>query len=140
MNHMSNCLLCHAPSLSKDDLVRGRIPVPGQEMPPAYYGATTGQFVRADTTFLRQDFSVVQPVPNPGKWLGQQRYDYMLRTRKATTKEVAFHMALQKEKKLDTPYMQRDAVLFALRGITGKDLGSKSEAWTELLNPFIEKK
>ncbi len=34
VNHLSNCLLCHAPSQSKEDLVRGRIPTPGQEMPP----------------------------------------------------------------------------------------------------------
>src|SRR5262249_52728538 len=37
LNHLSNCILCHAPSASKDDLVRGRVPIPGQEMPPLYY-------------------------------------------------------------------------------------------------------
>lgn len=139
VNHLSNCLLCHAPSLSKDDLVRGRIPIPGQEMPPLYYAKQTGQFVRADTTFLQQDFSLVQPVANPGKWPGQQRFDYMLRERRATTPEIKLLQGLQKEKKLNDPYAQRDAVLFALREITGRNPGSRPEDWLPLLNP-IEKK
>lgn len=139
INHLSNCVLCHAPSMAKGDLVRGRIPVPGEDPPPLYYGASFGQFVRADTTFLRQDFSLVQPVSNPGKWPGQQRFDYLLRTRKATAKEVSFLQGLQKEKKLDAPYQQREALLFALREVTGTDLGSLTEKWLPLLNP-IEKK
>lgn len=139
LNHLSNCLLCHAPSLSKEDLVRGRIPIPGQDMPPLYYAEQTGQFIRADTTFLQQDFSLVQPVANPGKWPGQQRFDYMLRERRATAPEIKLLQGLQKEKKLTDPYAQRDAVLFALREITGKDAGSRSEDWLLLLNP-IEKK
>jgi hypothetical protein len=81
LNHMSNCLLCHAPSLSKEDLVRGRVPIPGEDPPPLYYAETTGFFVRADTSFLRQDFSVVQPVAKSGKWPGNQRYDYLVRYR-----------------------------------------------------------
>ena len=43
----------------------------GQPLPPitsvAYY-ETGGIFVRADVTFLRQDFSVVQPVEMPAEW------------------------------------------------------------------------
>ena len=81
INHLSNCMLCHAPSLSKDDLVRGRVPMPGEDPPPLYYGEVTGLFVRADTTYLRQDFSVVQPVAGAGKWPGDERFDYMVRTR-----------------------------------------------------------
>lgn len=139
LNHLSNCLLCHAPSLSRDDLVRGSIPIPGQEMPPLYYGGSTGQFVRADTTFLRQDFSLVQPVANPGKWPGQQRFDYMLRERLANAKEINLLQTLRKENKQNDPYPQRDAVLFALREIIGKDAGSHPEDWLRLLNP-VEKK
>jgi hypothetical protein len=136
INHLSNCLLCHAPSLSKDDLVRAQVPVPGESLTPPYYGGTEGSFVRADITFLRQDFSLVQPVTNPGKWPGHQRFDYLLRTRKATTKEVTLLAGLKKEKKLDDPYSQRDAVLFALRGITKTDMGSRTESWLPLLNPL----
>jgi hypothetical protein len=51
INHMSNCMLCHAPYLSKDDPVRGRVPVPGEDPPPLYYAEATGPFIRADTTY-----------------------------------------------------------------------------------------
>src|SRR6185312_15278916 len=119
INHLSNCTLCHGLSTSKQDLVRGRIPTPGQEMPPLYYADQSGLFIRGDMTFLKQDFSVVQPVTNPGKWPGHQRYDYLLRTRKPTQKETQLLKGLQKDKKLDDPYPQRDAIFFALRNITG---------------------
>jgi hypothetical protein len=139
INHLSNCLLCHAVSSSKDDLVRGLVPTPGRELAPLYYSAQAGLFVRADITFLRQDFSLVQPVTNSGKWPGFQRFDYLLRTRQATTKEVKLLQGLQKDNKLSDPYAQRDAVLFALREITKTDRGSTYESWLPLLNP-IEKK
>lgn len=139
INHMANCLLCHAPSMAKEDLVRGRIPVPGQNPPPLYYADSTGEFVRAEITFLKQDFSLIQPVANPGKWPGQQRFDYMLRTRKATPAEVKLLQGLEKEKKKPEPYPQRDAILFGLRELTGKDYGSRTESWLPLLDP-LEKK
>jgi hypothetical protein len=133
INHLSNCLLCHAPSQSSKDLVRGRVPTPGEEMPPLYYAERTGSFVRADITFLRQDFSLVQPVATPGKWPGQQRFDYILRTRKATGAEIKLLQGLRKEGKLTEAYPQREATLFALREVTGEDRGSRSEAWLPLL-------
>jgi PBS lyase HEAT-like repeat len=136
INHLSNCTLCHGLSTSKQDLVRGRIPTPGKDMPPLYYADTTGLFIRADMTFLKQDFSVVQPVTNPSKWPGQQRYDYLLRTRKATTKEIQLLKGLEKDNKLADPYPQRDAVIFALKGITGLDRGNRPESWMDLLNPI----
>lgn len=116
INHLSNCLLCHAPSLTTQDLVRGLVPIPTQAMAPVYYGGS-GQFVRADTTFLKQDFSVVQPVANPGLWPGQQRYDYLVRERRASVQEIKAYQARVKQQKLNDPYPQRDALLFALREI-----------------------
>jgi len=138
MNHMTNCCLCHAISGSKDDLVRGRVPLPGQEMPPEYYQAQTGLFVRADTTYLRQDFSVVQPVENPGKWPNLQRFDYLIRTRKATALEIG--QATPKKGKLPDPYPQRESVLFALRELTGQDRGDATEKWFPLLRDPVGKK
>jgi hypothetical protein len=108
-------------------------------MPPLYYAERSGLFVRADITFIRQDFSVVQPVANPVKWPGQQRFDYLIRTRNATPTEVKLLKGLEKEGKLTAGYPQRDAVLFALREVTGKDLGSSIKAWDELLGG-VEKK
>jgi hypothetical protein len=117
LNHFQNCLLCHAPSISSQDLVRGLIPTPGQTPAPEYYAARTGQFVRADTTFLRQDFSVVQPVANPGTWPVHQRFDYVLRERRANAAELKHLQALQKARKTNASYAQREAVMFALREI-----------------------
>jgi hypothetical protein len=112
INHLSNCLMCHAPSKEPSELVRGRIPSPGAPLPPLsqYYQDSTGPFVRADVTYLRQDFSVVQPVRSPGPWPEKQRYDYVVKARPATTAEIAARMATQK---VSSP--QREAVLFALK-------------------------
>jgi hypothetical protein len=33
INHLGNCLLCHSPSTSRADLVRGAVPTPGQPLP-----------------------------------------------------------------------------------------------------------
>src|SRR5262249_5566483 len=87
VNHFSNCLLCHAPSTNVADLVRGAVPDPSQPLPPPtgrYYESDKGMFVRADVTYLKQDFSVPQPVDKPGKWPVMQRFDYLVRTRPAT--------------------------------------------------------
>jgi hypothetical protein len=129
VNHLCNCMLCHAPSLAKDDLVRGSVPLPGEDPPPLYYQERTGLFVRADLTYLRQDFSVVQPVQNPGKWSGNQRYDYLLRARPLTKAEQTAFEKLQKDGKLPKTYPQQDAVLFALKEITGKDFGTTYDDW-----------
>jgi hypothetical protein len=82
LNHARNCATCHAQSFQSNDRMRGTIPDPERELPPslspAYSNKEGGEFVRADITYLRQDFSVVQPVPNPGKWPALQRYDYFV--------------------------------------------------------------
>jgi hypothetical protein len=130
INHLCNCMLCHAPSLAKDDLVRGRVPQPGEDPPPLYYQERTGLFVRADLTYIRQDFSVVQPVAHPGKWSGNQRYDYVLRTRPLTKTEQTAYQKVEKENKSPKSYPQQESVLFALRELTGKDYGSTYADWT----------
>ncbi len=124
INHLCNCMLCHAPSESKEDLVRGRVPQPGEDPPPLYYQERTGLFVRADRTYIRQDFSVVQPVANPGKWAGQQRYDYLLRTRQVTKTEQTTYQKTVKENKLPADPQQA-----ALRQLTGKDYGKTYDEW-----------
>lgn len=133
VNHLCNCMLCHAPSLAKDDLIRGRVPMPGEDPPPLYYAATTGIFVRADITYLRQDFSVVQPVSNAGKWPGNQRYDYVLRVRKLTPAQAKVYQRLEKKNELPKTYSQREAVLFALRQVTMTDAGDTYEQWSSAL-------
>ena len=46
-----------------------------------YYSRGKGDFVRADVTYLKQDFSVQLPVANPGQWPAEQRYDFVVRER-----------------------------------------------------------
>ena len=130
VNHLCNCMVCHAPSGAKDDLVRGRVPKPGEDPPPQYYQERTGLFVRADVTYLRQDFSVVQPVEKPGKWSGNQRYDYLLRTRPLTAQELARFRKQEQENKLPQTWPQREAVVFALQQLTGQNHGSTYEQWS----------
>ena len=120
VNHLRNCLLCHAPSFGNaQGQPRGLIPVPGLPVPSGteYYslGARTPRevdWVRADVTYLKQDFSARQPVANHGAWPEVQRFDFLVRVRRATENEV--YMARLRER-TEEGYPQRDAVLFALR-------------------------
>ena len=115
VNHPRNCILCHAPSIQQTDLVRGAVPDPRQSLPPPntpVYYERGGQFVTADTTYLKQDFSLVQPVPDPGNWSSHQRYDYFVAIRKVEGEPVTTPAA-------ESPYHQ--AVRFALRELSGRD-------------------
>jgi hypothetical protein len=127
VNHLKNCMLCHAPSLTAADAVRGRIPVQGQPLPPAfspqyYADQSPGAFVRADITYLQQDFAVQQYVPSAGSWPQHQRFDYLVRTRPLMVNDPR-RFVLNKE------YPQRESVLWALRELTGKDFGRSSADW-----------
>jgi hypothetical protein len=121
VNHPKNCVLCHTPSFQQADLVRGAVPDPRQPLPPpttpAYY-ERGGQFVTADTTYLRQDFSVVQPVIDSGNWPKHQRFDYFVTLRKVDSQPAV-------EPSPDSPY--RKAVGFALRELSGHDPEQKVE-------------
>jgi hypothetical protein len=116
INHLSNCVMCHAPSHSTSDLVRGRMPSQNEPLPPLtqYYADTTGPFVRADITYLRQDFSVVQEVEKPGKWPQMQRFDFLVRQRPEKPEE-AYHRV---QRTAAGNYPQRQAVLYALRELS----------------------
>jgi len=121
VNHLRNCLLCHAPSTDPTtDLVRGRIPSEGQPLPPPvqYYGdGMPGRFVRAEVTYLRQDFSVNQPVEDAAPWPSHQRFDYLVAERPATSRE----REQARIRASSGTYPQREAVRFALRELTGRD-------------------
>ncbi len=121
INHMRNCLLCHAPSMSSFDSVRGLIPHASRPLPRHYYdtagmAADVPYAVRADVTYLEQDFSVLQSVKNPGPWPSEQRIDYVVQKKKLTPLE-AEKVARQVSAK---PNRNWNAIVFALRELTGE--------------------
>jgi hypothetical protein len=115
VNHFRNCLLCHAPSFDVKDPVVGLVPTPGKEISPQYSVRRRSPgdlLVRADVTYLRQDFSVMQPVADASPWPDKQRYDFLVRLRPATTNELA------RRDKPSATYPQREAVRFALKELS----------------------
>ncbi len=132
INHLRNCVLCHAPSLSPEDKVRGFVPPPSQHLAPGptggYGGRSNGIFVRADVTYLQQDFSVPLTVKDPGKWPAAQRYDFLVRERPATPAEVQAARATE----ANAPSVHQKALFFALRELTGADPGPTVEDWKRL--------
>src|SRR5262249_35695133 len=67
INHLRNCLLCHAPAFNNRDPVVGHVPDSAESLSPAYSrDQRSPPFVRADVTYIRQDFAVMQPVVDPG--------------------------------------------------------------------------
>jgi len=118
INHLRNCVMCHAPSFSPSDKAVGPVPVAGKELPIAYYGnhnrstLPDSKFVRADVTYLRQDFSVPQEVEKAEPWPEMQRYDYIVRTRSMTPEEV------EQRKREDFVSPQREAVRYAIEELS----------------------
>jgi hypothetical protein len=136
LSHLRNCYLCHpASSLPTDGMIRGIAPMPGQPMPPPYemgMGPATvpnGNFLRADTIFLRQDFSTNLMVKDAAPWPDEQRFDFVVRQR-------VLPPAKELETEAKTPnagFPQREALTYTLRKLTGKDGGDSKEKWEELL-------
>jgi hypothetical protein len=129
VNHLGNCLLCHAASTGKDDPLRAPVPEPGKRLPLIYYSPKGGPTVRADITYLRQDFSVTQRVEKSSPWPEYQRFDYMVRRRLLSESEVVSILSTERTE----DYSQRGAVLFALRELTGSDAGVHASDWSRLL-------
>jgi hypothetical protein len=131
INHLSNCLLCHPPSFAQTDLVRGLVPAPGRSLgsSPSSYSGPSGTFVRADVTYVKQDFSVPQPVPNADPWPSHQRFDYLVRLRPTPLFWPGAGETWSRPG--DSPH--RKAVQFALRELTGIDAGPQASGWKYFL-------
>jgi hypothetical protein len=132
INHLRNCVLCHAPSSDEKDPMRSPIPSPSEKLPVVYYERIRGPAVRADITYLRQDFSLLEPVANAAPWPVFQRFDYIVRKRELTDAEIKERVSRVFDERAFN-YPHRDAVLFALRELTGEDAGTSSAAWRLLL-------
>jgi len=61
---------------------------------------------------------------------GPQRFDFLVRTRAVTPLEAA---RLVEAHKKETTYPQREAVLFALRELTGREGQASTEDWERWL-------
>jgi HEAT repeat protein len=138
INHQANCLMCHAPAANKQDPVVAAVPgffTSAVGFSANSYGPTRAKvysspvWIRADITYLRQDFSVHIPCSSATSSPSQdQRFDFIVRARKCTHTE-------KEEAQTKSPtatYPQREAVLWALRDLTGKDAGGKTEDWVQL--------
>jgi hypothetical protein len=88
--------------------------------------------IRADATYLRQDFSAMLPVEDAAPWPMSQRFDFVVRTwtvTEAEAKDLADKLRPHGEGEI-SPYHR--AALFALRELTGLEATSPSE-WRRLL-------
>jgi sugar lactone lactonase YvrE len=134
INHFRNCVMCHPASFDSQDKVRG--PVPRTDRPldsGSVYGMQADVFVRADITYLRQDFSCQLPVAHHGPWPAVQRFDFMVRERPAQPQEV---QKAQAAASATSPSEYQRAIFFALRELTGTDAGPSPEDWKRL---FLQK-
>jgi hypothetical protein len=110
VGHRQNCLMCHPASFDAADRLRAEVP-PLTEGPTGFgYGAPPPPrrkaFVRADVTYLRQDYSVV---------IHGERFDLFVRERAATREESAWA-----EEGRGTASGQHRAAAFALRHLIGE--------------------
>jgi hypothetical protein len=145
VNHHHNCLLCHARSHSPGDPLRKEVPNVHERIPlPASKGSyqksgSVNVYVRADITYLRQDFSVLQPVANHGPhWPAEQRFDYLLRLWPLNEQQLQLAYDRLKDFALASP--QREALLFVLRELTGQDAGPSVEDWRRVYSTVTGKR
>jgi sugar lactone lactonase YvrE len=107
------------------------VPRTDQTLPPAfsreYYASNEGTFVRADVTYLQQDFSLPMMVQKPGLWPSSQRFDFLVRERPAAPEEEA-----RRSEGPRPASAYKRAVFFALRELTGHDPGPTAEDWKRL--------
>jgi len=140
INHHRNCLLCHPPTQTgSTDEVPGVIPIPGNpfsQSPGEAYGRaqSSGEpMVRADTTYLRQDFSAMMPVENAQPWPEMQRFDFLVRTRVVEGKELADLKQKVQARGANLSENHR-ATVQVLAALTGhRDVAPTQAAWCEVI-------
>jgi hypothetical protein len=150
VNHHRNCMLCHVPAAplnppgNGDDVKQmialvqvAPVPLPGEPLPPPSKGYDLNResselLVRIDTTYLRQDFSLMQAVAEETPWPKYQRFDFFVRSRVLTKEEAEQYQNQAPQPQANgNPYQQ--AVVSALRELTGKQAGPNAQAWRNML-------
>jgi hypothetical protein len=151
VNHHRNCLLCHEPGSSLDigaHRLTAPVPVPsdplsgpGDPMSGSSFSGGYNAFssspelaVRIDVTYLRQDFSVRQPVTHARPWPKMQRFDFLVRTRELTEAEASAYREKFAKQEPGRPNPYQLVALGALRELTGLDAEPTSAGWRRLLN------
>jgi hypothetical protein len=135
VNHHRNCLMCHSPAVPNEvpaNVTTAEVPRPDQPLPfpsDGYQNSIPEVLVRLDVTYLRQDFSLMQPVTDANPWPEMQRFDFLVRNRVITDDEAKAFPAPKAG--VLSPY-QRYA-LAALRELTGRDAAPTPEAWRKML-------
>jgi hypothetical protein len=121
VNHLRNCLLCHAPAergKTPVETLVAEVPVPAESLPRSGYGQSgSNLLVRIDVTYLRPDFSASQQVTDwtAKTWPAVQRFDFLVRRRVLSPAEAA---DLRERLKGPSPY--RRAAERALRELVGE--------------------
>src|SRR5207302_4985097 len=141
INHHRNCLLCHAPApagASPGGLMTV-VPTPGQSFAPpesggAYGGSPGDPMIRADITYLRQDFSILASVANAQPWPEMQRFDFMVRTRVLTDEEIRTHLKDREARAPGQLSENQKSAADALRRLTGKTAAPNAVAWADALD------
>ena len=121
-------------AFTNEGMLVGAVPTPGEPLPDNSSGysrfATPDILVRADVTYLRQDFSLLQKVDNAHPWPQMQRFDYLVRNRAVSEKEAkAYQTALTQQ--TASPY--RQTALAALSRLTGRDADGTAQEWRSSL-------
>ena len=120
----------NAPQLRSENLAprlrpalrRFAVPIPGRRI-IVYSGRnSSAESVRADITYLRQDFSVRHEMEEPAPWPEHQRFDYFVRTNRISEVDARY---LQRRYR-SHDYPQRRSVLFALQQL-------EAQHWTNVI-------
>jgi hypothetical protein len=144
LNHNRSCLLCHPPAnLTADkldgdgtspDIVTAPVPNPDQpsrSLSQSGYdslGTSPDILIRADVTYLRQDFSLMAQVADDQPAQHTERFDFLVRTRAVpATARAEYQGWLQQQGGGYLAPHQRAAVA-ALRALTGRDPATPTAA------------
>lgn len=143
VNHHRNCLLCHPPAAAgttaSPGTVFAAVPTPGVPFPSPdsgqpYGGSPGDPVIRADITYLRQDFSALVAVANAQPWPAMQRFDFLVRTRVLTDAEASEQVKEKQARPAGQLSENHQAALLALRQLTAQDAGTTAEAWRRALD------
>ncbi len=138
--HHGDCALCHSPGTNGDvsnETLTAGVPLPNEPLSGpsgGYRNSRSETLVRLDVTYLRQDFSMFQAVPDANPWPEMQRFDFLVRTRQLTAEEAAAYREQFGSSDPTRPSAYQKAALAALREMTGRDTAPTAEAWRKLLD------